>query len=100
MKKWNEAGNGLIVLVALWFCCKGTDAHKFQAYKCDGDALTGAQFYRHEECNVNRGHVTEADYFIVQKNNKYNMTGGRCSIKETVRTGKNKERVVRCKVAV
>ena len=94
MKNLEGAKWTLVVIAIQWGFCHAGVEHRFQAYKCDGDALQGAQFYRHEDCNVNRGHVTESEYFIVQKNNKHNITGGRCSIKETVRTGEKIEILV------
>ena len=66
---------------------KGDTDHRFQAYQCEGEALTEAKFYRHEDCEVNSGHLKEKEYFIVGDNSKYNISGARCVISKTVRTG-------------
>ena len=60
---------------------------RFQAFKCGPKSLKGAQFFRHEDCNINRGHLKEKEYYVVGDNSKYTTTGARCVMKETVRTG-------------
>ena len=61
--------------------------NRFQAFRCGEKSVEDAQFYRHEDCNANRGHLKEEEFFIVGDNSKYSMTGARCIMKETVRTG-------------
>ena len=65
----------------------GETEHRFQAYQCDGEGLKDAKFYKHEECEVNSGHLKEMDYFIVEDNSQYNISGAKCVILKTVRTG-------------
>ena len=45
--------------------------NRFQAFRCGEKSVEDAQFYRHEDCNANRGHLKEEEFFIVGDNSKY-----------------------------